>query len=894
MDVGSLNERADERGYAHFLEHLVFRQSKYLGDGEAIAAWQRLGATFGSDTNAETTPTSTTFKIDLPQATESSLDQSFKLLSGMMIYPTLSTADIHTDLPIVLAEKRERGGTAERVQDAMQQTFFAGQPLADRPPIGTTATLEAATQGSVRAFHARWYRPENAVVIAVGDIEPAFLAAEIKKWFSDWPAPGKAEPAPSFGAPAMPKGANPANPVGETRVLVEPELPRNLTYVIERPWHQVNDNIAYNQGLMIDQIGQAIINRRLEAKARAGGSFLLASVSEDKVSRSVDMTSVTITPLTPDWRKALGDVRAVIADALDRPPSQAEIDREIAEIRVAFESQQERRRLQPSAQLADDLTQAVDIRETVAAPDAVLRIFDETRPMATPAAVLAHTRALFRGNVVRGFYLTPAVGEASDAQLKAALLAPVRPDGSARLSDKQISFADLPPIGTPQAPVKDVPVALPGIEQLDYANGVKVLMWPSSHEPGRSTVKVRFGTGYREFAPGDAPYIMLGDMALVGSGVGPLGQEELDRISTGRKMGFDFDIDDGIFTFSADTRPADLADQLYLFAAKFAMPRWDANPVLRAKAAARLQYDSFATSPQGVLQRDLSFYQHAQDPRYATPTPEQIDQTTPEIFRKVWAPILARGPIEVQVFGDFDRAAILAALNRTFGALPPREPLSPGASDLTVAQPAASLTPIVLTHRGDANQAAALISWPTGGGSANIPESRQLEVLAQLFSNRLLEAMREKSGASYAPQVYSQWPVDMTNGGALVAIAQLTPRDVPVFYATADEIAADLAAHPPSADELARVVGPLTQQVNRALSSVAFFMSQLEGATSDPRRINALGTVVTDYTQVTPALMQQLAAKYLVRDKSWRLAVIPAGQKLAVERPHDAISLAAH
>ena len=68
VDAGSLNENDDERGFAHFIEHLVFRQSKYLADGEAIHTWQRLGATFGSDTNAETTPTGTTYKIDLPNA----------------------------------------------------------------------------------------------------------------------------------------------------------------------------------------------------------------------------------------------------------------------------------------------------------------------------------------------------------------------------------------------------------------------------------------------------------------------------------------------------------------------------------------------------------------------------------------------------------------------------------------------------------------------------------------------------------------------------------------------------------------------------------------------------------------------------------------------------------
>ena len=99
-------------------------------------------------------------------------------------------------------------------------------------------------------------------------------------------------------------------------------------------------------------------------------------------------------------------------------------------------------------------------------------------------------------------------------------------------------------------------------------------------------MRVRFGSGYRAFSAKDAPYIALGQMALVSSGVGPLGAEELDRISTGRKLGFDFSIGDGVFTLQGQTRSADIADQLYLFAAKLAMPRWDTNPVQRAVAAA--------------------------------------------------------------------------------------------------------------------------------------------------------------------------------------------------------------------------------------------------------------------------------------------------------------------
>lgn len=881
MDVGSLYEKPEESGYAHLLEHLVFRQSKYLGEAQAIPTWQRLGAGFGTDTNAETTPTQTVFKLDLPNATPAALDESVKLLSGMMIAPTLSEANVRTEVPIVMAEMRERGGAGQRVADATRATLYAGQPLADHSPIGTVKTLQAASQDSVRAFHSRWYRPENAVIVVAGDVDPAQLAGLIRKYFADWPVTGKATPAPSFGDPAAPAGAKSVageTPVGETKVMVEPDMPRGINYAVLRPWRPVEDTIVYNQGLMIDALAQAIINRRLEQRARAGGSYLIAQVNQQDVSRSVDATFVSITPID-DWRAALKDVRTVIADAMATPPTKEEIAREVAEMNVTFESLVEQRALLPGSKVADDIVSAVDIRETVASPEVVLDIFRRAIPLYTPQAVLQHTRKLFSGTVARAIYLTPKADDATDLALRQALTAPVAISAKVRTNVAPVSFAKLPPIGQPGKGAV-APTGLLGIEQVDLGNGVKALIWPTADDPGRVTVKVRFGAGYRTFKPQDAPYITLGDMALVGSGVGPLGQEELDRITTGRKMGFDFKIDDADFTFSANTRAADLDDQLYLFAAKFAMPRWDANPVLRAKAASRLQYETFATSPQGVLSRDLKFYQRGRDPRFRTPTPAEIDATTPEGFRQVWQPVLAQGPIEVQIFGDFDRVKGIAALERTFGALAPRTSPAHGVTALPpVAQP--SLEPVILTHRGDANQAAAIVSWPTGGGMAGVHESRRLQVLTDVFTNRLLAAMREKLGASYAPQVVTDWPLDVNGGGSVMALAQLQPQSVPEFFRIADQIAADLAAAPPTPEELALVVEPLRQQITRASTSTAFFMFQVEGGTDDPSRFGAVRSILTDYTQVTPADVQALARQFLVRGKSWRLAVIPQGQTLA-------------
>ena len=884
IDAGSLHEEDSERGYAHLLEHLLFRESRYLAVGEAIPTWQRLGATFGSDTNAHTSPTETVFKLDLPNIDEAKLAESMKLLSGMVRSPVLSDTNVGAEVPIVLAEKRERGGASERAGNASRAILFAGQRLANRVPIGTEATLGAATGASVSAFYKRWYRPENVVVSAAGDMDPMQLAAEIEKWFGDWQGEGPYVPAPDFGDPVAPPGADPANPVGEIGVVVEPDLPRSFSYAVMRPWRPVLDTVAYNEGLLRDALAQALINRRLEARARAGGSYLYAQVAQDDVSRSADMTFVNFAPLTEDWRAALDDIRSVIADALATPPSQEEVDRELAEFEIVFKSQVEQRRVLPGPRLADDVVNAVDIREAIAAPETVLMVFNSMRETVTPELVLEHTRALFSGDVIRAAYVTPATGEATEQAIRSALLEPVEADGNARIAAEAISFDDLPPVGEPGEIEAQGPIGVLDIERVDFANGVKAILWSNDAEPGRVAVKVRFGAGFRAIEADQSVYANLGYAALIGAGIGELDQEQLDLLSTGRKFGFEFQTGDGAFTFYAQTREADLDEQLYLFAAKLAMPGWDPNPVARAKAAGKLAYESYSANPSGILQRDLEYLLRGNDPRFRTPTPDMLDAATPEEFRAVWEPLLKQGPVEVLVFGEFDKDATIETLRKTFGALEPRETPPEAVLNRPVPFPEAGETE-VRYHRGDANQAAAVLAWPSGAGVENLRESRRLEVLASLFNNRLMDAMREHAGASYSPVVRSDWPSDVNSGGRIAALAQLRPEDVPVFFAEAERIAKELASEPVGEDEYNRVVEPLRQYVSRASTGNLFWLYQLEGATVDSRRVPMLRYLLADYTQTPPAALQALAQKYFASREAWRLAVIPQGQDLARSAP---------
>ena len=298
IDAGSLHENDSERGFAHLIEHLTFRESKYLGDGRGDPAFPAARARASA-----TTPTRSPARrrrstsSTCPTRTPATLEESIRLLSGMIREPALSAANLAAEVPIVLAERRERNGAraAHRRGHATKCSSPAsGSPTAARsaPSRRSRARRRARCRRSIAAGTG----PRTPWSSLAGDADPARLAALVEQYFGDWKVPGAARRrSPISAIRRRPRGADPANPVGETRVLVEPGQPRALSYAVLRPWQQVTDNIEYNRGLLLDAVAETIINRRLEtARARRRQlSFRRGRAATRPAARPTALTSTS-------------------------------------------------------------------------------------------------------------------------------------------------------------------------------------------------------------------------------------------------------------------------------------------------------------------------------------------------------------------------------------------------------------------------------------------------------------------------------------------------------------------------------------------------------------------------------------------------------------------------
>lgn len=868
VDAGALHEEDNQLGFAHLMEHLAFRGSEHVPDGEAKRIWQRFGVSFGSDSNAQTTPTQTVYKLDLPNASPESLDESLKLLAGMVRAPNVSETALNAERAIVQAELRESAGAGMDLGEAMRRHAFQGQRLANRSTIGTIESLNSASVAGLSEFHRRWYRPDKVVVSIAGDADPKELERLVSLHFGGWKARGASAVDPDFGRPD-PKGI-------VAKTVVEPTLPPNVAMIYARPWEKVADTIVYNEQLLVDALAQQIVNRRLVAQARAGSTFSLAEVAQEDISRSADTTTVIITPIGDNWQQAVRDVRAIIEDAIAAPPSQADIDRELALFGNALRTMRDSYPFEAAAKQADDIIKAVDIRETIAAPDTVVAVYENMRDKFTPERLLAATQTLFAADAVRILRTAPvADGTDADVRLAKALTDPVAAATSARLAENTIGFDDLPKLGAPAQVIARNPLPRLEMESVELSNGVRALLFPNKSESGQVRVLMRFGRGYQAMEPAKAALLWSGPGVISESGIAQFSRTQIDQLINGRRIELGFNVDNDAFEYSASTRPEDLFDQLRLIATKMENPNWDSAPLEREKALAISGYRSFNMSATAVLQRELQYRMSGNDPRWKIPAPDEVRKLDAKAFRAFWEPILASGPVEVLLFGDFETEKAVDALQNTVGALKPRSAAAVSQKASQVVFPAANAKPLRFTHKGPKDQMAAVIGWPTGAGLEQISEARQLEVLAALFRDRLFEKFRAEQAASYSPDATATWPDEFATGGFLMAYSQMQPKDKDRFFAFANAVAADLAATPVSKDELQRALEPILQYVERATTGNLFWMNELEGATYNAARYEALGRLYSDYSKVTPDQLQVLARKYLVAAKAWTMVVEP-------------------
>lgn len=860
FDVGSFAEADDQRGLAHFLEHMAFNGSTHVPEGEMVKLLERKGLAFGADTNASTGFDQTVYQLDLPNASDDLVDTGLMLMRETASELTIDPGAVDRERGIILSERRARD--TYQLRSLIDQLDFQmqGMKIASRIPVGTEEVIRTAPAARIRDLYDRYYRPERATLVMVGDFDPAAMEAKIKARFADWQGRGPAGANPDIGKPDYARAA-------ASDDFVDPAIQDSVTITAFRPWVQEADTRAKRARKLAEEIGESIVGRRLAKIALEENSPILAGYFSDAEGWKVfDQVTIGAVAKEGAWKDALSLVEQEWRRAAAFGFTDAEVAEQVANRRTALKNAVAGVTTRRSDTMADVLVDAADGDFVVVRPETSQAMFEAVAPSLTADAITAAFRKRMEGfspplaRVTSKKPLdggTGAILAALKASEQVAVAAPAQTESAAFAYDD---------FGTPGKVVSDSRIDDLGIRRIRFANNVMLNIKKTDFQKERVYLSVRVDGGNLLATRDDPTKVALAGSLTVG-GLEAHSADELRTILAGKTVSPGFGASTDAFGGSALTSPEDFALQAKLMAAFVTHPGYRADGLALIRRFLPQQYAANDATPAAVLGRDASGILANNDPRAQTPPLEKLLALDWNQLKPAIADSLAHGAIEIGVVGDIDEQAAIDAIAATFGALPDRRAAFDPRADARVRQYATDRSERTLIHKGPAEQAELRVYWPARDDS-DLVEAMRLNLLARVMQLMLTEELREKLGESYSPGAAASLSDEYPGYGHLFAASNVDFKDLATTRAAIFAIAKELRDKPVDADLLDRARKPLLEAMTKARRENSYWLPYVSEATSQEARLDRSRKSIAIVEAATPADLETLAQRYLTDDKA--------------------------
>ncbi|HSY53514.1 MAG TPA: insulinase family protein [Opitutaceae bacterium] len=870
---GSLEENENQRGLAHFLEHMCFNGSAHYAPGTLVEYFQRLGMSFGGDTNAYTSFDHTAFQIELPDTGPATVAEGLQVFADFAGTLLLRPDQIQKERPIILSEKRTRDSVKYRQLEASFNFLLGDSLFSKRLPIGLQPVIEQAQRDRFVDLYNTWYRPERMVVIVVGAIDPGAVEKQIITAFSGVTDRAPARPDPDLGAATAALGV---------RVNYDAEPEASATTVgidVIAPYAYQPDTSSLRLRHLPRDLAVAMLDRRLEILSKKENApFISGEASVDENFNFYHNAGLNLTCAPGQWQAALTVGEQELRRALKFGFTPAELKEATANFANELDQAAKTAATRRSAGLADEIIDSVVQKEVFTSPADDLALFKPALEKVTPDDCAAALRAAFglpgRYITVSGNAKIPgdAIAAITTAYQNSAATA-IQPP--AAQSDEKFAYTDFGAPGkiTGQKHVDDLDLTL-----VTFANGVRVNLKKTDFEANTIRLSVRVGPGQLT-EPHDQPGLaFFTDLTFLPGGLGRHSADDLQRLLAGHTVGLDFKISSDALEFGGDTNRDDLLLQLQLFAAYLTDPGYRPESFRRASKRLDEFYNGLAHSIHGPLQVEVPRLLAGGDPRFGLPSREVMLTRTPGEEKAWLAPQLASGPIEIGITGDIDVNATLGALARTFGALPARAPKPAYTAERRVSFPSQTFAKDYVVPT-EIPKAVLALYWPTAD-ARDVSRTRRLDLLAEILSDRLRVKIREQLGGAYDPAAASQPSDTFTNYGYILAETVVDPARTTEIADSIIAIAADLQKNGVTADELDRAKQPiLTMLRDSARTNQYWLGAVLANCQEFPQRLDWCRSRYSDFDSITLADLNALAKSYLGPDRAFSAIVKPEAKK---------------
>ena len=758
INAGSVNEIGPSTGLAHFVEHMLFNGTEKFPKNELIDVLRGFGASFGADINAYTSTDETVYELSVPND-EESLSTGLTVLEQWLSHATFDPEQVVSERGVVLDEWRvSTQSTNGRLFAVAEDLYYSESAYAGRFPIGTDSSISAMGADELREFYDAWYRPDNASVVVVGDIDVDDMVEAIAALFN--PATARTAAMPDRPDTSFPIDTTPGfglhSDPDQTTVDVEVTLPL--------PGDTGTGTASLRAGLLDAMIYDALV-RRLDQDVSVGtapfdeigpgGNGFVRSYDAPALYAFTDAERVgaTLQALLDEYERA--DRFGFTAD---------EVDLAKESMRAGFDSRFDGRDSTQDVEWAEQYVDHFLTGTPYPTIEKEHEIATQLIDAVTPEAFDLRFRARWTNSAPHVIISTPADQPVLNQSEVLAMIAGV--------ADRDLAprdpLADLPdtlmerPAGV-DATTQDS-VLVDGDEYFDpvvvtFPNGATVILNSNNIVEGQIQMQASSPGGLSLVADADVTDGHYAAQIVMASGVDQFNDAELSQIVSGRDVSLDAWSTPYLDNFYGSAATTDVETLFQLINLYMTSPRADEVALRQVQQFDGPLVDDPSTDPDTAGGDALLDARYPGEPRYASlPTPEEFATLDLEGVKRVWAQRYGDATDWVFVLsGDLDIDELIELAASYIATLP-----ASGIAEtwVNVAPPPPDGVVEVSVSAGTGDTASVSMLFTSPVVEVNARTRDIIDVATEVVSARLTDVIREEFGETYSPSAFSYLTTD--------------------------------------------------------------------------------------------------------------------------------------
>jgi len=747
IDAGSVLEQDDQRGIAHFVEHMAFNGTVNLKKEDIVDYLEKMGMRFGPGINASTGYDSTEYILEIPTEDIHIMERAFFILSEWASNVIFSEKEVERERKIIIEEWREEGGAGRRIREKHIQVLFEGSRYSKRDPIGLLEVIKKATSEDLKKFYRTWYRPELMTVIAVGDFDKIEAEKLIKKYFSPIASSDKKVKRPLIMVPDHQESLY--------SIVTDPEAENyNISlYIKKNP--VIENTVKDYRRSIIETLYTEMLNRRLEELTKKPDPpFVSVWIGKYRLVRSKEAWILHATVREGGIEQGLYTLLVESERALRFGFNISELEREKKSLLRMIEQFYLEKENIHSNTLADEYVRHFLESEPIPGIECEYMLFNQLIPGISLQEVndIAIDWFIGKNRVVLVSGPEKVGVEVPDREALEAVFEMAK---NARLTPYQDKVVEEPLVSEIPAEgyIKEESyIESIGITILKLSNGARVILKPTDFKADEVLFQA-FSPGGHSLVP-DSEFIpaITAPRIIEESGIGNFNSIDLEKRLSGKLVSIEPWIGELFEGFDGSAALGDLKTLFELIYLYFTSPRRDEDAYKAYKARLKTYIENRRSNPEEVFWDTVRFVLEGEHFRARPLTEDVLKEmdidTSYRIFRQRF---LDAGDFYFVFIGSFDIEEIKPLILSYIGGIPTYNAREKW-RDLGIDPPQGIVKENI--YMGVETKSQVQIVF-----SGSIPWSYQkhfgLVALAELLDIRIREKVREEKGGAYTTWVWA-------------------------------------------------------------------------------------------------------------------------------------------